>query len=156
MAGYNKIERSIWRAGAFASLTDDAKLVAFLLLTGPQAMAIPGVLVAGPGALAEELGWEVDRFKVAFQELERAGRVELIKLLEADLQRVQAENTQLLTRQARLIFERLLADAEKAGDGFVAGICRAALGQRADASAVEIGECWALCEVLITEIEARR
>lgn len=44
--------------------------------------------------------------------------------------------------------ERLMCEAGRAGDDFVAGLCRTALGRRPDAGADEVARCRALCEVM--------
>ena len=65
MARYRKISPSIWNDAKFRSLSDNGKLVFFMLLTHPQTSAI-GTLRAYPQGLAPEMGWSENAFRKPF------------------------------------------------------------------------------------------
>ncbi|MEM1189912.1 MAG: hypothetical protein AAGI72_15375 [Pseudomonadota bacterium] len=67
MARYRKVDTRIWNDAKFNALSDDGKLVFFLLLTHPQMTALGAMRATIPG-LAEELGWLPEAFREAFQE----------------------------------------------------------------------------------------
>ena len=67
MARYRKISPSIWNDAKFRDLSDNGKLVFFMLLTHPQTTAM-GTLRAYPQGLAPELGWSEKAFREAFRE----------------------------------------------------------------------------------------
>jgi hypothetical protein len=56
MARYRKIDPRIWNDQKFRELSDDAKIVFFLLLTHPHMTAL-GAMRATVAGLAAELGW---------------------------------------------------------------------------------------------------
>jgi hypothetical protein len=66
---YRKVDVATWSDAKFAALSERAKLLWFYLLTGPQTRPVPGVVVAGPRAMAEELGWSDEAFQKAFGEV---------------------------------------------------------------------------------------
>lgn len=72
MAKYRKISPKIWNDAKFRALSDDAKLVFFMLLTHPLTSAL-GTLRAYPQGLAPEIGWEEKGFRKAFQEVLEKG-----------------------------------------------------------------------------------
>ena len=74
MAKYRKIAPSIWNDAKFRTLSDNARLVFFLLLTHPQTSAI-GTLRAYPQGLAPEMGWSLNVFCQALGELQNQGMV---------------------------------------------------------------------------------
>ena len=74
MARYRKISPSIWNDAKFRSLSDNGKLVFFMLLTHPQTSAI-GTLRAYPQGLAPEMGWSEKAFREAFREASEKGMV---------------------------------------------------------------------------------
>ena len=65
MARYRKVDSRIWNDEKFRCLSDDAKLVFFMLLTHPNMTAL-GAMRATLAGLAEELGWDVKAFREAF------------------------------------------------------------------------------------------
>ena len=72
-----KISVSIW--GMFRGLSapqPNAQTLMLYLLTGPCGAVIPGLILKGEAALAEELGWPLEAFRKAFQELLDGGLVE--------------------------------------------------------------------------------
>lgn len=68
MAKFRKISPKIWNDAKFRALSDNAKLVFFMLLTHPQTSAL-GTLRAFPQGLAPEMGWSEKDFRKAFQEV---------------------------------------------------------------------------------------
>jgi hypothetical protein len=67
MARYRKVDPRIWNDAKFRALSDDGKLVFVLLLTHPSMTAL-GAMRSTCAGLAEELGWEANRFREAFGE----------------------------------------------------------------------------------------
>lgn len=73
---YRTIDLRMWRDAKFRRLSrpqPNAQTLWIALLTGPFTTNIPGVVVAGPAALAESLGWSVEPFMERFRELSEAG-----------------------------------------------------------------------------------
>lgn len=75
MSRYRKVDPRIWNDEKFRSLSDDAKLVFFMLLTHPNMTAL-GAMRATVGGLAEEMGWGLERFREAFREALSKGMAE--------------------------------------------------------------------------------
>ena len=75
MARYRKIDSRVWNDAKFRSLSDNAKLVFVMLLTHPNMTAL-GAMRATVSGLAEELGWETEAFREAFQEASAKGMAE--------------------------------------------------------------------------------
>jgi hypothetical protein len=73
MARYRPVDVRMWRDRKFLSLSQDARLLWTFLLTAPNSLAIPGVIVGGPATLAEQLEWLPERFAERFVEIERSG-----------------------------------------------------------------------------------
>lgn len=73
MAKYRPVDVRVWTDRKFNTLSDDGKLLWLFLLTTPSTLPIPGVIVGGPGALSEQLGWTVERFTKGLAELFRKG-----------------------------------------------------------------------------------
>jgi hypothetical protein len=73
MARYRPVDVRLWNDRRFLSLPDDLKLLWAFFLTTPSTLPIPGVIVGGPGALAEQLGWTPERFTEGLAELVRRG-----------------------------------------------------------------------------------
>jgi hypothetical protein len=67
MARYRKIDVRIWNDQKFRSLSDNAKLAFFLVLTHPDTTPL-GMLRSRPVALAYELGWQADAMSDAIEE----------------------------------------------------------------------------------------
>ena len=67
MARYRKIDTRIWNDEKFNGLSDDGKLVFFLLLTHPHLTSVGAMRASLPG-LAGELHWSMERLKQAFAE----------------------------------------------------------------------------------------
>jgi len=75
---YHRVNTQIWTDPAFAGLPPvlpSARYLYFWLLAGQEATNLPGVVIAGPMAVAEILDWEVPETKAAFQSLVDAGLV---------------------------------------------------------------------------------
>jgi len=75
MAKYRKIDPRIWNDAKFRALSDQAKLVFFMLLSHPNMTAL-GAMRATPSGLAEELAWEPEAFREAFAEVLSKGMAE--------------------------------------------------------------------------------
>ncbi len=69
MATYRPVDTRIWSDRKFLSLSDDGRILWLFLLTTSFHKSIPGVIVAGEAALAEDLGWIPERFRKGFAEL---------------------------------------------------------------------------------------
>lgn len=69
---YRPVSRRLWDDHAFLSLGDDGRMVWLYLLTCP-ALPIPGVILGGPAAHAERLGWTTERYLAGLAEVQRAG-----------------------------------------------------------------------------------
>ncbi|MDQ0590993.1 hypothetical protein [Variovorax paradoxus] len=75
MSRYRKIDQRIWNDEKFRSLDDSAKLLFFCLLTHPS-MTMLGGMRSTVAGLAEELGWSVEAFREAFQQVLQKGMAE--------------------------------------------------------------------------------
>lgn len=75
MAKYRKVDPRIWNDAKFRDLSDNGKLVFFMLLTHPSMTAL-GAMRATVAGLAEELNWSVEGFRKAFAEVLHKGMVE--------------------------------------------------------------------------------
>lgn len=70
MARYRNVHCLIWFDEKFTTLSDDAKLIWFFLLTNPRGTML-GIAVQGQSDMAEFLGWTTKRFAEPFAELLR-------------------------------------------------------------------------------------
>lgn len=68
MSEYAKIQKRIWNSQTFLSLSDDARYLWLYLLTCPHGNMV-GMFILKPGYVQDDLGWTVQRFKKAFDEL---------------------------------------------------------------------------------------
>lgn len=75
MGRYRKIDPRIWNDAKFRVLSEDAKLVFFMLLTHPNMTSLGAMRATRPG-LAAELRWQADRFCAAFAEVLAQGLCE--------------------------------------------------------------------------------
>ena len=75
MSRYRKVDPRIWNDAKFVALSDQAKLVFFMLLTHPNMTAL-GAMRATIAGLAEELGWQLEAFREAFREVITKGMAE--------------------------------------------------------------------------------
>jgi hypothetical protein len=72
MRDYGKILTSIWNSRKFTSLkNDDAKLLYFYLHTCPQVNSV-GCFVLKDGYAAADLGWSIERYRSAIEDLSKA------------------------------------------------------------------------------------
>lgn len=69
MATYRQVDIRLWHDRKFLSCSDDGRMFWLFLLTTTFAKSIPGVIVAGDGAMAEELGWDTKRLTKALGEV---------------------------------------------------------------------------------------
>lgn len=69
MAKYRPVDVRLWSDRKFLSLSDRGKQLWLYLLTTPFALPIPGVIITGELAAAEQLGWSGEGFREGFQEL---------------------------------------------------------------------------------------
>lgn len=65
---YRPVHTKLWADSKFLSLSDDGRMVWMMLLTAPSSSPIPGVIVGGEAALAEMMGWDVERYRQGFRE----------------------------------------------------------------------------------------
>ena len=75
MARYRKVDSRIWNDAKFAGLSDNGKLVFFMLLTHPNMTALGAMRATIPG-LAAEMGWQAEGFREAFREALSKGMAE--------------------------------------------------------------------------------
>lgn len=73
MARYRPVDTRLWNDRKFLSLSQDGRMLWLFLLTSPLTLAIPGVIVAGEAAIAEQLEWLPERFRERFLEIQKAG-----------------------------------------------------------------------------------
>ena len=103
---YHRVNTQIWTDPAFTGLPPilpSARYLYFWLLAGQEATILPGVVIAGPMAVAEILDWDLDATKASLNELVDAGLV-------------------LMDPKARLIYVlRSLADNPPANPNVVTG-----------------------------------
>ena len=72
MSRYRKIDPRIWNDQKFRQLTNNGKLVFFMLLTHPSMTALGAMRATLPG-LAAEIGWTPEAFQKAFAEAHQKG-----------------------------------------------------------------------------------
>ncbi len=75
MARYRKIDPRIWNDAKFSSLSNDAKLLFIYLLTSPQTQMI-GAVPMRSESVAAELGFDMERYVIRYQELYDMGIAE--------------------------------------------------------------------------------
>jgi hypothetical protein len=75
MAKYRKVDPRIWNDAKFRELSDNGKLVFFMLLTHPNMTSL-GAMRASVAGLAEEMGWTLKAFREAFAEALSKGMAE--------------------------------------------------------------------------------
>ena len=75
MSRYRKVDPRIWNDAKFSGLSDEAKLLFFMLLTHPSMTALGAMRGTLPG-LAAEIGWSAEGFLKAFQEVSEKGMAE--------------------------------------------------------------------------------
>ena len=85
MGRYRKVDTRIWNDARFGSLSNDGKLAFLFLLTHPHLTSL-GAMRATIAGLAAELGWKVERFVAAFDELVGADTTAVRSLVEYDEQ----------------------------------------------------------------------
>lgn len=73
MSKYRPVDVRLWNDRKFLSLSDDGRLLWMFLLTAPNTLAIPGLVIGGEASNAEHLGWTVERYRERFRELFRSG-----------------------------------------------------------------------------------
>lgn len=85
-ARFRKVDPRIWGDAKFRALTDDGKLLFLYLITGLEVTSLPGLVVIGRMALAETLGWSLDRLDAAWcgEETELGRSVEKSGMARAD------------------------------------------------------------------------
>lgn len=75
MARYRKIDPRIWNDAKFSHLSNDAKLLFIYLLTSPQTQMI-GAVPMRAESVAAELGFDMERYAIRYQELHSMGIAE--------------------------------------------------------------------------------
>ena len=66
---YRRADPRVWDDDKFLSLSKDGKLLWLHLLTGPQASAVPGLILAGVGTLADGMREELPVIRAALAEI---------------------------------------------------------------------------------------
>lgn len=77
---YRKVEPAMWHADSFRRLSappPNAQTLWTYLLTGPRTIAIPGVIVARPAVMADDLRWSRRGFDRAMAEIVAASMAEM-------------------------------------------------------------------------------
>lgn len=80
MSRYRKIFIKMWGDVKFRNLTTpgpNGQTLWFFLLTGPQTTRIPGLFSVGVAGFAELIGWPIEGFRKAFQEIFDQGMVQV-------------------------------------------------------------------------------
>src|SRR6266566_5534859 len=72
MAKYRPVDTRLWGDRKFLACNDDGRMLWLFLLTC-QSLPIPGLIVAGEAAMAEQIGWSAERLRKGFAELSRNG-----------------------------------------------------------------------------------
>lgn len=72
MRDYGKVHTSFWTSSTIGSLSEDARTLAFYLLTSPHS-TISGVFRLPDGYACEDLGWVSERVEKGFRELFEKG-----------------------------------------------------------------------------------
>ena len=73
MSKYRPVDVRVWTDRKVSSLSPEAKLLWIFLLTAPSSIAIPGVVIGGDAALAEQLGVSQELFGQLFRQLFQSG-----------------------------------------------------------------------------------
>jgi uncharacterized phage protein (TIGR02220 family) len=73
MSKYRPIDVRVWNDRKFLALSSDARLLWLFLLTTPSTLSIPGVVIGGEAALAEQLGTVPSLLRERFRELVKVG-----------------------------------------------------------------------------------
>lgn len=136
MREYGQVQCSLWHSTDFQGASDDARILALYLLTGPHSNGI-GCYRLPDGYVAGDLGWDSERVSKAFDELSANGfakRLEGVVLLPNFLRwnRIQngniakaraAEFEALPKGQAKVLAARaLLTFGNHWAKGFVAAL----------------------------------
>lgn len=77
---YRKVEPDVWMSDDFRALSapkPNAQTLWLHLLTSPRTISIPGVIVATPGVMADDLRWSRRGFDKAMAEIVAAGLAEI-------------------------------------------------------------------------------
>ena len=72
---WSAVTRAMWTDERFLNLSSpqpNAQTLWLYLLTTPHQIPIPGLLPLGPGAIADDLGWDIPDVRVHLKELEEA------------------------------------------------------------------------------------
>ena len=79
MSRYRKVEVATWTDERFRELTPappNGQTLWLYLLTGQRTTALPGLVIANELVMASDLGWSVEAFREAFQEVFAKGMAE--------------------------------------------------------------------------------
>ena len=75
---WSAVTRAMWTDERFLDLSSpnpNAQTLWLYLLTTPHQIPIPGLLPLGPGAIADDLGWDTSDVRTHLKELEEAGMI---------------------------------------------------------------------------------
>jgi len=76
MSRYRNVHTKMWKSADFLALSPlkpSGQALFLYLLTGTHTTAVPGILVAGPAAIAEELGWKDSDVRKYLAEIVKQG-----------------------------------------------------------------------------------
>lgn len=73
MAKWRPVDVRVWSDRKFLELTEHGRMLWLYLLTSPFMLPIPGVLVSGEMAIAEQLGWSAKGLGEGYGELQSKG-----------------------------------------------------------------------------------
>jgi len=76
LSRYRKVDPRVWNDEKFRALSNRGKLVFFMLLTHP-AMTALGAMRSSVAGLADELGWPIEAFRDAFDDILNQDMVEI-------------------------------------------------------------------------------
>lgn len=76
MSRYRKVDPRIWNDEKFRALSNKGKLIFFMLLTHPAVTAL-GAMRGSVAGLADEMGWPLEAFRDAFNDILNQDMVEI-------------------------------------------------------------------------------
>lgn len=77
-APYRKVEVALWsddRFMAFSRPQPNAQTLWLYFLTGPRTTPLPGLVCAREAVMADDLGWDLNAFRIAYREVNQVGLV---------------------------------------------------------------------------------
>ena len=74
---YGRVSRLLWRHPSFKALPSDAKVVVLAIMSGPQALLVPGIIESDLLTLAGASGIAPDVLEVVIAQMEQSGDLEV-------------------------------------------------------------------------------